>query len=214
MQHGARQAAKEGRVPGVRVLSRLHDGAFCQEAHVERRNAYDATCMAMMEKAGMSQQMMRRCRVMMRTPISMDSPNAIRGQAEALGLSEEQKNELAEIEKDARKKALAVLTPEQRKKMGEVPGEPMAMMQMCQQMCAKMMPMMQKMMGGKGMAYGFTLGGQSGGIYCGLQYCQQHDVFVLPVLYRSANWLECGPVRYRGCIAGGRWSSWQYDLRP
>ena len=55
---------------------------------------------------------------------------------------------LLDIENEARQKAKTVLTEEQIKKMGEVPGKPMAMMEMCQQMCGKMMPMMQKMMSG------------------------------------------------------------------
>ncbi len=104
-------------------------------------------CMAMMRKAGMDPAMMKRMQVMMQTPIFMDSPCAVYGQAEALELSDEQKARLIEIENEARKKALAVLTPEQRKKMGDIPPKPMAMMQMCQQMCAKMMP---KMMDNKG----------------------------------------------------------------
>ncbi|MHC4461770.1 MAG: YHS domain-containing protein [Planctomycetota bacterium] len=100
-----------------------------------------------MEKAGITPAMMQRCQVMMHKPIFMDSPCAIYGQADALKLSEEQKKKLLEIENEARKKALAVLTSEQREKMGEVPDKPMAMAQMCRQMCSKMMPMMQKMMG-------------------------------------------------------------------
>ncbi len=107
-------------------------------------------CMAMMQKAGMDPAMTKRMQVMMQTPIFMDSPCAVYGQAAALGLSDEQKAKLIEIENEARKKALAVLTPQQRKKMGDVPEKPLAMMQICRQMCARMMPMMQKMMTGKG----------------------------------------------------------------
>lgn len=107
-------------------------------------------CMAMMQKAGVRPATMKRMQVMMQTPIFMDSPCAIYGQTTALGLSDEQKSKLIEIENQARKKALAVLTAEQRKKMGDIPDKPMAMMQICRQMCARMMPMMQKMMAGKG----------------------------------------------------------------
>lgn len=109
-------------------------------------------CMDMMQKAGVTPAMMQRCSMMMRTPIFTDSPCAIYGQADILKLSEEQKKKLTEIEKEARKKALAVLTDEQRKKMGDIPDKPMAMARMCQQMCSKMMPMMQKMMSGEGKA--------------------------------------------------------------
>lgn len=104
--------------------------------------------MGMMQQAGVGPEMMQRCMVMMRTPVFLDSPSAIRGQAESLGLSDEQKQKLLDIENEARKKAKAVLTEEQIKKMGEIPGKPMAMMEMCRQMSAKMMPMMQKMRGG------------------------------------------------------------------
>jgi hypothetical protein len=106
--------------------------------------------MGMMQQAGMDPNMMQRCMIMMRTPVFLDSPSAIRGQAEALGLSDEQVKKLFDIENEARQKAKSVLTEEQTKKMGEVPDKPMAMMEMCQQMSSKMMPMMQKMMGSQG----------------------------------------------------------------
>lgn len=106
--------------------------------------------MGMMQQAGVGPDMMQRCMVMMRTPVFLDSPATIRGQAEALGLSEEQVKKLLDIENEARQKAKTVLTEEQIKKMGEIPDKPMAMMEMCQQMSAKMMPMMQKMMGSQG----------------------------------------------------------------
>ncbi len=109
-----------------------------------------AGCMAMMRKAGMAPAMMKRMQVMMQTPVFLDSPGAIYGQAANLELSDAQKAKLLEIESEARQKALAVLTPEQRTKMGDIPDKPMTMMQMRQQMCKKMMPMMQKMRGKKG----------------------------------------------------------------
>ncbi|MEW6136917.1 MAG: Spy/CpxP family protein refolding chaperone [Thermodesulfobacteriota bacterium] len=102
--------------------------------------------MGMMQQAGVDPNMMRRCQAMMFAPVFLDSPAAIRGQAESLGLSDEQKQKLLDIENEARQKARSVLTEEQIKKMGEVPDKPIAMMEMCQQMSAKMMPMMQQMM--------------------------------------------------------------------
>jgi len=99
--------------------------------------------------------MMQRMQVMMRAPMHLDSPAALYGQAEALGLSEGQKQELMDIENEARTKALAVLTPEQRRKMGDVPDQATAMMQMC----SKMMPMMRGMMGGGGMDTSMMPGG-------------------------------------------------------
>jgi len=104
--------------------------------------------MGMMQQGGIDPNMMRRCQAMMFAPVFLDSPAAMRGQAESLGLSDEQKQKLLDIEKEARQKAKTVLTEEQIKKMGEVPDKPVALMEMCQQMSTKMMPMMQKMMGG------------------------------------------------------------------
>ncbi len=109
-------------------------------------------CMGMMQKAGVAPDVMRRWQAMMATPIFLDSPCAVYGQAQALGLSDAQRQKLVQIQTEARKKALAVLTSEQRKKLGAIPDKPMTMMQMGQQMRGKMMPMMQKMMGGKSMS--------------------------------------------------------------
>ena len=101
--------------------------------------------MAMTRKPSPEPEMMKHMRVLMQTPIFLDSPYAIHGQAAELGLSEKQKNKLIKIENESRKKAVGVLTSEQLKKMGEIPDKPMVMMQMCQQMHTRMAPMMQKM---------------------------------------------------------------------
>lgn len=101
--------------------------------------------MGMMEQAGVDSGMMRRCMVMMRNPVFLDSPSAIIAQAESLGLSDEQLEKLRDIENQARQKAKTVLTEEQIKKMGEVPDKPMPMMEMCETMYTKVMPSMEKM---------------------------------------------------------------------
>jgi hypothetical protein len=105
--------------------------------------------MQMMRQAGNDSNMMRLCKAAMSAPIFLDSPAMVRGQAESLGLSEEQMQKLLDIEKAGRQKARSVLTEEQIKEMGEIPDEPMAIMEMCQQMCGEMMPMMRMMMGGQ-----------------------------------------------------------------
>jgi len=92
----------------------------------------------------------RSCSVIMNSPVHLDGPAALIAQADKLRLTEQQKARLREIQNQARKKALAVLTDEQKKKMGDIPEKPMVMAQMCQQMCSKMMPTMQKMMSGEG----------------------------------------------------------------
>ena len=103
--------------------------------------------MAMTQKTGPGTALMKHMRVLMQTPIFLDSPYAIHGQAAELGLSEKQKKKLIEIEDESRKKAVAVLTSKQRKKMGDIPDKPLVMTQMCQQMRAKMAGMMQKTAG-------------------------------------------------------------------
>jgi YHS domain-containing protein len=70
----------------------------------------------------------------MQSRIFLDGPGAVYGQAEALGLSEEQKRRLDMIQKEARNKALAVLTAQQRAKLGDVPKEPVTLMEIWFQM--------------------------------------------------------------------------------
>ncbi len=123
------------------------------------RGSSDATAQAPVAGgAQISEKMMQQCGIMMQTKIFLDSPAAILGQTQTLGLSEEQNRKLLEIEKQAREKALAVLTPEQRQKLGDVSAQPVSMASLCQNMCEKMMagagkdmpgqtmcPMMQRM---------------------------------------------------------------------
>jgi len=109
-------------------------------------------CVSMMQKAGITTNMMQQCRTVMQSRVFLDSPEAIYAQAETLGLSEQQKKQLTVIQNEARKKALDVLTSEQLEKMGDIPDEPVTMSEMYQRMSRKMMPMMQKMMGDKGTA--------------------------------------------------------------
>jgi len=90
--------------------------------------------MDMMQQTGMKPERMDRMQLLMRTGVFMDSPAALQAQNDKLGLSEAQSQKLGEIEKEARQKALALLTPEQRTKLGDIPDKPMVMMEMCQEM--------------------------------------------------------------------------------
>ena len=82
--------------------------------------------------------MMRQCKMITGAPIYFDSPAVILGRAETLKLSAEQKGLLKKIEDDARKKALGLLTPEQREKLGEIPAKPITLAQLCGKMpCGK-----------------------------------------------------------------------------
>jgi hypothetical protein len=90
--------------------------------------------MDMMQQMGMKPERMDRMQLLMRTGVFVDSPGALQVQKDKLGLSEEQSQKLGEIEKEARQKALTLLTPEQRTKLGDIPDKPVVMMEMCQEM--------------------------------------------------------------------------------
>lgn len=98
---------------------------------------------------------------------SLDSPSIILAQAESIGLSEEQKQKLFEVDKEARQEARSVLTAEQTKNMWEIPDEPMAIMEMCQQMCGVIAPMTRMMMGGQAEPQGSKPDGDKWKIDCG-----------------------------------------------
>jgi len=99
----------------------------------------------MMEEAGISDEMRTQCRSMMMAPMYMDSPAVLVGMAVKLGLTDDQKNKLMEIEKGARKQALAVLNEQQVKQLGKISDTPMAAMDGMKQMHEKMKPVMEKM---------------------------------------------------------------------
>lgn len=77
-------------------------------------------------------------KMLMQTIIFLDSPSAILARTKALSLTAEQNRKLLEIERQARNKALAVLTPGQRKKLGDVSVAPISMASLCKNMCGKM----------------------------------------------------------------------------
>jgi len=87
----------------------------------------------------MSPGIMKRRMGMMCTPAVLDAPCPIRGRAANLGLTDEQEQALGEIEKEARQKARAVLTPEQQANLGDVRDKPV--METC--------PMMTRMGGAR-----------------------------------------------------------------
>lgn len=90
--------------------------------------------MGMMKQMGAQPETMERMQLLMRTPIFLDSPCPIYAQADKLNLSEDQKKKLGEIENEARQKARAVLTAEQRAKLGNVPDKPVTMAETCPMM--------------------------------------------------------------------------------
>ena len=92
----------------------------------------------MMKQMGMKPERMDRMQLLMRMGVFVDSPAALQVQKDKLGLSEEQAKKLGEIEKEARHSALALLTSEQRTKLGDIPEQPLVMMEMCQQVIVQM----------------------------------------------------------------------------
>ncbi len=105
-------------------------------------------CMKKMHGAGISEDTIHQWQVIANTPVQMDDPAAILGQADALGLSKEQRQKLSDSLKESREKANSILTEDQKKKMGKISSKPMTMMEMWQSMCGKMGPMMKEKMKG------------------------------------------------------------------
>jgi YHS domain-containing protein len=77
-------------------------------------------------------------KTLMQTKIFLDSPSAILARTKALNLTAEQNRKLMEIERQARKKALAVLTSAQRKKLGNVSVAPIGLASVCEKTCGTM----------------------------------------------------------------------------
>ena len=73
-----------------------------------------------------------------------DSPAVLLSQADELGLSDEQKKQLQEIEQSASQKARKVLTVDQQGKLKGLPDGPLSMMDLCSMRMKKMMGQKQK----------------------------------------------------------------------
>ena len=103
-------------------------------------------CKEMMAKAGISEQMMSFCQAMCNAPMERSDPAMLMGWEKDLKLTDEQKAKLADIAKDARDKALAVLTDDQRKVIESMPADKMTLREMRMEMHKKMMPVCKEMM--------------------------------------------------------------------
>jgi YHS domain-containing protein len=95
----------------------------------------------MMEKMGMSEGMMERCRMMMHTRIEVDSPEALLAIKDRLALTEEQVAKIKTIAEKGRKDSDALLTAQQKEVLQKMAGTPDTMMKMHHEM----MPIMKKM---------------------------------------------------------------------
>ena len=87
-----------------------------------------------MGKHACSTEMMQKYQFLAAMPIYLDSPAVIYVRAKELGLSQEQKAKLLAITEESRKNALALLTVEQRQKLGDISNEPITMSQICPMM--------------------------------------------------------------------------------
>ncbi|MFA6134222.1 MAG: hypothetical protein WC869_09440 [Phycisphaerae bacterium] len=103
-------------------------------------------CKEMMAKAGISEQMMSFCQAMCNAPMERSDPAMLMGWEKDLKLTDDQKAKLADIAKDARDKALAVLTDDQRKVIESMPADKMTLREMRMEMHKKMMPVCKEMM--------------------------------------------------------------------
>ncbi len=141
--HGPELSGRQYRMLGLVVLliglmlaarGVVKNRASSTEPAVPALSQMGSNMMDMMKQMGMKPERMDRMQLLMRTGVSVDSPAALQAQKDKLGLSEEQAQKLGEIEKEACQQALALLTPQQRTKLGDIPGKPVVMMELCQEM--------------------------------------------------------------------------------
>jgi len=95
----------------------------------------------MLEKMGMTEGMMERCRMMMHARIETDSPEALLAMKTRLTLTDEQVGKLNAIAEKSRKDSEILLMPQQKELLQKMAGTPDTMMKMHHEM----MPMMKKM---------------------------------------------------------------------
>lgn len=104
----------------------------------ERQKMYFESSYRRLERMGATPEMIKEGQLMIRFQMYMDGAEALLAQSKELGLTDQQKEELAKIQKEAREKALKLLTEEQRKKLGAVPAEPKSMLQLNKEILKKM----------------------------------------------------------------------------
>lgn len=77
----------------------------------------------------------QRLKSLMNVPILINDPGALLAQADALDLTEEQKAKLQAVQKEAAARAMAVLTDEQKQRLGDVAGRLLTPAQICSSVC-------------------------------------------------------------------------------
>jgi hypothetical protein len=103
----------------------------------------------MMRKMGMSEETIKQWHALSKAPIFLNSPAALLGQADALNLTQDQRQKLTQIDKEARDKAMQILSADQKSKLAQPTDRPVTMMQMHQTMCGKAMQHHKMKEGGK-----------------------------------------------------------------
>lgn len=93
-------------------------------------------------KEKISPEMKMRCQMMMGTAVSPTDPAAILALKDQLKLTDAQTAQLEAINKDARDKAIVVLTADQKTTLDALPKSPQTMKDMHEQMMGKMQEMM------------------------------------------------------------------------
>jgi len=94
-----------------------------------------------MNEFGFSKEKIHQMKVVSQTPVFMDSPAALYGQADELKLTTMQKAQLMAIIQKSRKDALAILSPEQKTILGPVPDMATSMLDICREIQLKMKEM-------------------------------------------------------------------------
>ena len=78
--------------------------------------------------------MMRQCKMIRGASVYLDSPAVLIGQAEELQLTNDQVKTLKGIQALARKKAMEILTSDQKKKLDRIPAKPITLAELCGEM--------------------------------------------------------------------------------
>ena len=97
-----------------------------------------------MMDAGVSPETMKMAHAIKMAHMYMDSPAVLLGMSEDLTLTADQKEKLEKISAQSRKDALAVLTDDQKTKLGTVSDKPATMMELTREIRTKMHAMMMK----------------------------------------------------------------------
>ncbi|MCB2141358.1 hypothetical protein KQH29_00280 [bacterium] len=120
----------------------MHEGMMKDEMMEHGMMGQDKQAMqSMMEKMGMSPEMIRRHQILMKSEIAKTDPQALLSMSEDLKLTESQIDQLETIVQDARERSESVLNSEQQSELNRIPESPENMQRMMMQMHEKMQRM-------------------------------------------------------------------------